>query len=340
MIDRDGKAPDMNMIGRRDFLGLGIGMLSLPAAGVVTNLAGRIPPMSPTVVQPWNCGVLRPRKLKLKVGATHPFRVVHFSDTHINFSDIEEMYESPRNYAAGVRRYARFPQAIPSFYATLDYADAIPDAILAHTGDLIDFGTRASYGFVRHNFKGRDMLFSMGNHEYERPDASYDTDIAFRRRRLSESGISQNLEFFSRVVNGVDFVSFDNAVSGKGCISAETKLAIEREFDKGLPVVMMCHIPPYLSNAFRESAVQGKVDYALQQGLPQDVEVYLSRSRKERWIGDAETIAFWRRIRERENFKAVLCGHCHWPWEEQFGRGHIFMAGGNYEGCLNDILFS
>lgn len=326
--------------GRREFLGLGLGFLGLPAAGVVTNMTGRMTPISSTVVQPWNNGTLRVKKLELKVGATDPFRVVHFSDTHINFSDIEEMYGSQRNYAIGVRRYVRFPQAVPSFYATLDYADAKPDAILVHTGDLIDFGTRASYSFVRHNFKGRDMLFSMGNHEYERPDASYDTDIAFRRRRLSESGISHDLEFFSRIVNGVNFISFDNAISGEGRISAKTRLAIEHELDKGLPAVLMCHIPPYLSSAFRESSVQGKVDYALQRGLPQDVEVYLSHSRKERWIGDADTVAFWRKIRERDNFRAVLCGHCHWPWDEPFGCGRICMAGGNYEGCLNDILFS
>ena len=86
--------------------------------------------------------------------------------------------------------------------------------------------------------------------------------------------------------------------------------------------------------------MQGKVDYALQQGYPQDVEIYLARSRKACWIGDEETVAFWRKIREKDNFKAVLCGHCHWPWDEPFGRGRLCMAGGNYEGCLNEIVFS
>ena len=330
----------MSGICRREFLGLGAGFLGLPALGVVTNMTGRMAPISSPVVQPWNYGVLRVKKLELKVGAARPFRAVHFSDAHINFSDIEEMYESKRNYAAGVRRYVRFPQAIPSFYATLDYAASKPDTLLVNTGDLIDFGTRASYNFLRHNLKGREMLFAIGNHEYERADSSYDTDIALRRRRLAEAGLRQNFEFSSWTVNGVNFVAFDNAIAGKGRIAAETRLAIEREFDKGLPVVLMCHIPPYLSNAFRESAVQEKVDYALQQGYPQDVEIYLTRSRKERWIGDEETVAFWRRIREKDNFKAVLCGHCHWPWDEPFGRGRLCMAGGNFEGCLNEIVFS
>lgn len=329
----------MNKMNRRGFLGLGAGFLGLNAFGVVTNMAGRIPPVASTVVQPWNKGVLRPSELKLDVGAAKPFRAVHFSDTHINFTDIEELYASPRNYAVGVRRYTRFPQAVPSFYATLDYAAARPGTLLIHTGDLIDFGTRASYSFLRHNFTGRDMLFAIGNHEYENPDASYDTDPAYRRRRLSESGIAGNLECSSRVVNGVNFVSFDDAVAGKGVISPAVRAMIEREFEKNLPVVLMCHIPPYLSEKFLEDSVQGKVDHVLQMGLTENVKKMLKRSRKPRWIGDADTVAFWRKIREAENFKALLCGHCHWHWDEPFGRGRLCMAGGNYEGCLNDITF-
>jgi predicted MPP superfamily phosphohydrolase len=327
------------MMKRREFLGLGAGFLSMPAIGITTNMTGRMAPAFPVVVQPWNKGVLRIKKLALNVGATKPFRVIHFSDTHINFTDIEELYANERTYAAGVRRYARFPQAVPSFYATLDYAAAKKDTLLVHTGDLIDFGTRASYNFLRHNLKGLNLIYAIGNHEYERGDTSYDPDVDFRRRRLVESGIAQNIECHSRIVNGVNFVAFDNAVLGKGIIAPGTRLAIEREFDKNLPVVLMCHIPPYSSREFNESVVQGRVDLALQHGRTVNIDDYRAKSMGERWLGDEETVAFWKRIRERENFKAVLCGHCHWAWDEPFGCGRICMAGGNFEGCLNEIDF-
>jgi hypothetical protein len=283
--------------------------------------------------------VLRPTVLKLDVGATRPFRAVHISDTHINFTDIEELYASRRNYEAGCRRYARFPQSIPSLYSTFDYADSRPGTLLLHTGDLIDFGTRAAYSFLRRNFAGRDMIYAIGNHEYENPDTTYDSDTAGRRRRLSGSGMPGNLECSSRIVNGVNFVSFDSAQFGKGGVPPQTREAIVREFGKGLPVVLMCHIPPFLSEAFRESAVQGKVDLALQRGAPDAAKNHLAASRAAKWTGDADTAEFWRRIRDMENFKAVLCGHCHWAWDEPFGRGRLCMAGGNYEGCLNDITF-
>ena len=329
----------MNKMNRRDFLGLGAGFLSLPALGVSMDMTGRMAPVSPVVVQPWNKGVLRPTVLKLEVGATRPFRAVHISDTHINFTDIEELYVNRRNFEAGSRRYARFPQAIPSLYASFDYAAAKPGTLLLHTGDLIDFGTRAAYSFLRHNFSGRDMIYAIGNHEYENADTTYDSDPAGKRRHLSESGISGNLECSSRIVNGVNFVSFNSAEYGKGIVSPKVREAVKREFDKGLPVVLMCHIPPFLSEAFRESAVQGKVDLALQRGAPDAAKNHLAASRAAKWTGDADTAEFWRRIRDMDNFKAVLCGHCHWAWNEPFGRGRLCMAGGNFEGCLNDITF-
>lgn len=325
---------------RRTFLGLGVGLLGTCGFGsVVTNRIGRMPPRAQVVVQPWNEGRLRVSSFTVKVGATKPFRTVHFSDTHINLSDIEEMYASDNNYKAGSVRYARFPQAIPSFYATLDFAEKEAGTLLLHTGDLIDFGTRACYDFLRHNLMKVDLIYAIGNHEFERPDSSYDPDPEVRVRALAAAGLVGNLGCLSRVVNGVNFVAFDNARFGRGIIAPHVRSAIAHEFEKGLPVVLACHIPPYTSKAFAESRLQGLVDFALQRDAQEDIEAYLSRPRQEQWTGDAETIAFWRTIADRENFKAVLCGHRHWAWHEAFGRGMCYIAGGNYEGCVNEFCF-
>ena len=332
---------------RRDFLGLGFGFLCAPALGDATeSMEGRMTPLSPTVVEPWNQGVLRVSSFSLKVGATAPFRAVHFSDTHVNLSDIEEMYATEKTYKAGVSRYARFPQAIPSFYATLDYAAKEPGTVLLHTGDLIDFGTRACYSFVRHNVCGLDLHYAVGNHEYENPDSSYNRDDPDGMlAKMAATGVGQNLRVSARTINGVDFVAFDNARFGRGVIDGDVIAAVEREFEKGLPVVLMCHVPPYLSRAFRESKLQGQIDYALQRGKPEDISAYKDERKYPRtatWIvgRDEATRAFWQRVRERDNFKAVLCGHCHWPWHEPFGKGGLYMAGGNYEGALNVFRFA
>ena len=96
---------------RRTFLGLGFGLLGNCGFGsVVTNMVGRMPPRTQVVVQPWNEGRLRVASFTVKVGAAKPFRTVHFSDTHINLSDIEEMYASDDNYKAGSAAMRAFPR--------------------------------------------------------------------------------------------------------------------------------------------------------------------------------------------------------------------------------------
>ena len=332
---------------RREFLGLGLGFACTQAfGGLVESMDGRRAPLSHCIVEPWNEGRLRVSSLTVDVGATKPFRAVHFSDTHINLSDIEEMYETERNYLAGTKRYARFPQAIPSFYATLDFAAREPDTLLLHTGDLIDFGTRACYDFVRHNIRGLDIHFAIGNHEYENADSSYNRDDPEKMlAKMSATGIGKDMLFSARAVNGVDFVAFDNARFGSGQVQPAVIAAVEREFEKGLPVVLMCHVPPYLSEEFLRSRLQEQIDYALQRNAPEDIAVYKDEtkySRAARWIvgKDEATQAFWNRVRERDNFKALLCGHCHWAWNEPFGKGRLYIAGGNYQGCVNEFRFT
>ena len=325
---------------RREFLGLGFGVLCASALGdAAIRLDGKMNPITTVVAEPWNDGLLNVRSYTLEVGATAPFRAIHFSDTHINLSDIEEMYRSPKNYSQGVMRYARFPQAIPSFYATLDFAAKEKGTLLLHSGDLIDFGTRASYAFLRHNLKGLDLHYAIGNHEYEKPDSSYNPDVEYQLKKLAETGVSPNLLCSSRIVNGVNFVAFDNARFGKGIVLPEVRDAIRREFEKGLPVVLMCHQPPYLSTAFQDSKLQEQIDASLQRLRLDDIPAYQARSHAPRWDGDEDTVAFWKGIRELDNFKAVLCGHCHWAWNEPFGKGRLYIAGANYEGAVNEFRF-
>ena len=331
---------------RREFLaglgtfGLGCGFACGSGFGAVnTNMTGRIPPRQQYVVEPWNEGRLRISSHTVDVGATKPFRAVHFSDTHVNFSDIEEMYASEGNYRAGTGRYARFPQAVPSFYATLDFAAREPGTLLLHTGDLIDFGTRACYDFVRHNLKGLDLIYAVGNHEFERPDSSYNPDPEAQMAALAATGVFGDLSCSSRVVNGVNFVAFDNARFGRGNVLPRVRESVRRELDRGLPVVLMCHIPPYVSKEFHVAHMQGEIDLALQRNAQRDVGAILARKRTASWNGDEETVAFWKEIREHANFKALLCGHRHWPWSEPFGRGVCHLAGGNFQGCVNELRF-
>jgi len=340
------------MNSRREFLGLGFGFACSCAVGdVCTNMVGRMAPRSQTIVEPWNGGRLRVSSFTVNVGATKPFRAVHFSDTHINLSDIEEMYASERNYVAGTKRYARFPQAIPSFYATLDFAAKEPDTLLLHTGDLIDFGTQACYDFVRHNLKGRNVHYAIGNHEFELPDSSYAPDSGAQVRALAATGAFGDLSCCSRVVNGVNFVAFDNACNGKGVVRPSVREAVCREFAKGLPVVLMCHVPFYTPKHYEHNLKSTNGVCAYLTGIPDElIDTWAGRddwSEDERWRDrrvqqrpDGVTKDFISYLKAQPLLKAVLTGHCHGYWEERFSPTAVqYTCSATYKGECAAIDF-
>lgn len=280
--------------------------------------------------------VLDVRTYRVEVGATKPFRVLHFSDTHLNFMDVSETLANEAYYRHAYRRWKRFPQAANSFHATLDRIDETHPDLVVHTGDLIDFSTAANLRFLRRNrLSGGSILCAIGNHEYENPDGNYSPDKASCRDRVAAFA-SNGLTLSSRTVNGVVFVAFDNALHN---VSAELSRKILAEFDRGLPVVLCCHIAPWYSEAFRVRKLRKNIEISLfSGGKPEDWEDVPPPPNI--WEAfDEATRDFWLQVKERANFKAVLCGHAHLAYDEPFGCGHMYLAGGNYEGCLNEYSF-
>ncbi len=109
--------------------------------------------------------VLKITPVEIKVGASAPFKALHFSDTHLNFWDVQDFFGNPQKEEHFGQRWVRFPQALNSLYATIDYA-ASRNMMLLHTGDLMDWNTRANRNVVRRNLAGRDFFYALGNHEY------------------------------------------------------------------------------------------------------------------------------------------------------------------------------
>ena len=94
--------------------------------------------------------VLKVEPIEIDLGLGKAFRALHFSDTHLNFFDAVDFSAADRQKKDHFhRRWVRFPQAVQSFYATLDYAKrkGLP---LLHTGDLVDFVTEGNMRFLEH----------------------------------------------------------------------------------------------------------------------------------------------------------------------------------------------
>lgn len=319
---------------RRDFLKFTV------AAAAFSGVRGAWAAVNNLLVSPIRGGaadtVLKLTPLELRVGAAKPFKALHVSDTHLNFWDVTDYCGSVRRNDHFERRWVRFPQALNSFYATIDYAveKGLP---IFHTGDLIDWNSCGNRRVLAHNIKGLDFFYALGNHEYhtavrgdERTMANADA------RALLQKIMPNDLTVASRVVNGVNFVAFDD---GEVNLREETVRGVKAEFEKGLPVVLLCHIPPFYTREFLENKLAAaraeKIWRGVAvEGLPARLSAAVQDSHDER------TRAFYDWLRGQRQLRAILCGHTHIEERGKFSEtADMVVAGGNFEGCGYEITF-
>ena len=279
--------------------------------------------------------VLKIEPIEVDLGLGKAFKALHFSDTHLNFFDAADATAVPARKPHLHRRWVRFPQAVQSFYATLDYARqrGLP---LLHTGDLIDCVTDGNDRFLAHNVVGLDWHYAIGNHEYHDRDPARDGDGARQRGRLQKF-FKGDLTVSSRVIGGANFVAFDN---GEAQVREETIRRVKAEFEKGLPVVLMCHIPPFYTPTFLNNSVATRA--AILRGQGYDEKHIAGRTRPTNIWGryDQKTRDFYTWLQTKSQLKAILCGHTHCAERDGFSEtADMVVAGGNYEGRGYEITF-
>ena len=280
--------------------------------------------------------VLKITPIEIRVGAGAPFKALHFSDTHLNFWDVQDFFGNPQKEEHFGQRWVRFPQALNSLYATIDYAES-RKMMLLHTGDLIDWNTRANRNVVERNLKGRDFFYALGNHEYHSSAGKAPEMSHAEARGAMQRVVGNDLTVASRVVNGVNIVAFDN---GEMRLREETVARVKAEFAKGLPVVLMCHIPPTYTERFLENGLAMKRQILRGQGVPEEELAKLKRSGPIEPHYDERTMGFYGWLREQKALKAILCGHTHVEEQDRFSEtAQMYVAGGNYEGCGYEVTF-
>ena len=318
---------DMN---RRQFFFLGAGAFAARALGGYNVYTTGIP----------NETVLKVKPLEINLGIGKAFKAFHFSDTHLNFFDAADFAAvDEKKQKHFQHRWCRFPQALESFYASIDYAREHRLTLL-HTGDLIDFVTEGNERVLRHNVQGLDLFYAIGNHEYQsRAPEHYDSDAAGMRARL-QPFFGNDLTVASRVIGGANFVAFDNA---RHQLREETTARVKAEFEKGMPVVLMCHIPPVYTQKFRENSRRAKKIIGVGMGAdPASFDkVKARRPGNPADSHNEQTRAFYDWLRARKDLKAILCGHTHYAEIDDFSEtAKMYVAGGNYEGHAYEITFT
>lgn len=285
------------------------------------------------------------RRLEIPVGAEAPFAALLLADTHLTLCDARD--DERKNDLAVARRRGEFRDAERFLREALARArEGRPDLLL-HAGDLIDFTSEAGFEAAAAFFAENDWFACVGNHEFSRyvgeakEDAEYKAASAGRVAAVWPNDIS----FASRVVNGVNFVAADNVYYR----FTERQFALmEREVEKDLPIVLLCHVPLYTSGLY--AAVMAKTGgvCSYQCGVPDELVATWRKERDfpsgEEWRdrrvqqrADAPTKAFVEYVKAQPLLKAVLCGHTHAFWQERLSPTAVqIVCPASYrgEGCL------
>lgn len=246
----------------------------------------------------------------ITVGASAPFTLLHVSDTHLTLAD-------GRDGERKVRLAEKRTHVFPDGKASLDEISAESKrlgATIIHTGDLIDFVSRKNLEYAKKFVRDNDVLLTAGNHEFSLYVGEAFEDEAYRNRSFSrvQACFSNDIRFFSRVINGVNIIGVDDSYYRFDYAQLD---ALKREARRGMPILLFMHCAlfedklcreivdgrgaeaPYLTCP-PESALKGCPDYRVRQQAPDEITVEATEY-----------------IKSEPLIKAIFTGHLHWDWD-------------------------
>ena len=324
---------------RRDFLRLSAGTLlasQLPKPLFADKVERKVD--APTS--------LNIRKIEIPVGIKKPFAALHISDTHLTKVDDRDV---ERKIMLAASRARWFSKAEHYLDEAIHYARA-NKLMLIHTGDLIDFVSEANLDAAAMHYRDNDWFVSAGNHEYSLFVGEAKEDEAYKAQSYNkiQDAFPNDLTFCSRVVNGVNFVALDDVYYN---FTERQHELMETEMKKGLPVVMLIHVPIYTpkhaqheleSNGGKCAYMTGAPlemtsKYECDPSLPADQQW---RNRSVQQFSDKPTLDFIAWLKEQPLLKGILCGHMHHFFEERFSKTAIqYTVGATYDGDAYEVLF-
>lgn len=331
---------------RREFFELCGGLIMASELSTIDMVRGAERGTFGVLDDPFDNLKLNVRQLRLNVGASKPFTALHVSDSHMTRVDGRDV-QRKHDLAAGRGRI--FPKAEHYFDLQVRYA-LQKGHMMIHTGDMIDFVSERNVEFVRSQMRVGEWAASVGNHEFSQFVGEAKEDQAYKNqsREKIQWAYGKNISVSSKVVNGVNFVAVDDVYYN---FTAEQLEAMKREVKKGLPIVMLCHVPLYTpkhceanlkSNGGRCAYMTGAPleitsKYQCDPNLPEDQQW---RNRSVQQFSDEPTLEFIAWLKQQPLLKAILCGHCHAFYEEQFSpSAKQYTVGAGYVGDCYEIEF-
>ncbi len=278
-------------------------------------------------------------KETIQIGLKEKIRALHVSDSHLLFSDGRDC--KPK-YDIAMRRWGEY--VYTNVGRNITYLlDALICAkeenfLFLHTGDLIDFYSPANKEAAERFMKlsGVDYFMTVGNHEFtnysgQHPEAK--EEIKEAKENVPDIFANSKGCVASQIIGGVNFVAMDN--NSGNHFPEESLELFEAEVKKGLPIVLMVHVPIFMPELADMLIAEGEGKTISCCAVPDDYPVRHA-------VADEFTFKFVERLKSEPLLKAVLAGHVH---AHKSFRGELapgitqLVVGGGYYGCGTVIEF-
>ena len=259
---------------------------------------------------------------RVKAGATKPFTILHISDTHLTAAYPDEPPDVLNRAKNRSKTFGGLQEE--ALRDSLAWAKKHVDYVV-HTGDMIDFQSRANFDLVRKYYGegGAAMVGSLGNHEYFHGQKKETEETKGETRELVSAAFPFDTSFQSTVVNGVNFVTLDNVY---GTVTRRQVERFAAEVEKGLPIVLCMHCPIPTENVSRACQRYWRKD---------DMKAVPDMSNFQKgWKVDGKrsvTQDFYAYLEAQPLLKAVLAGHIHVTVADRFSPSAVeYVVGGNF----------
>ena len=317
---------------RRDFLKSAFAGGALIATAKLPSFGEDDPSLFP---QRGKCERLALAYSIVRIGATKPFSVLHISDTHLceaypDESEKKQQLKDIRRKTFGGRQEEALRDSLSWAKSNVDY--------VIHTGDLIDWQSRANFDLVKKYF-GDSMFGSLGNHEFSPDmwlsDTKETKDEAWKDRTRAQLAATYpfDISLHSQVVNGVNFVTLDDVY---GTVTAGQVERFRDEVKKGLPIVLCMHVPFFTDDIWLSTTkFWARFGKKFEDATPiPPVKDYLRQKE------DPVTRDFIAYLKTEPLLKAILAGHEHVMVQDRFSpTAEEFVVGANFMFCGREVLF-
>ena len=281
-------------------------------------------------------------EIKINIGAEKPFQILHFSDNHLTFADSRDC---ERKISLGESRSRSFlnksgcKTQAEHLDEMLAYAKE-NNLTIVHTGDMIDFVSKANLDYVKNVLEGHDYFMAAGNHEYSQFVGEAWEDENYKHQSFDAvcAAYPGDIWYQVRMIGGIKFIAIDNNYY---YITEKQFRRFREDTADGVPVVLVVHNPIYSPDTY--NVVMDGVSNTVPPylfGCPELLLRELEDHRYRQQKPDDLTSAFVEFCEKLPNLKCILAGHLHKYSESKLISGvPQYVAGAGYNGEANLYTF-